>query len=130
LDVIGVKQTGTAVPIYYPVRLLGTLAGLALMYGVTMLWARRLRRTRAGNEVSEPSDWVFLGMLWLVGLTGFLIEIALYAPVEQWGYWVFLVHVAIAMELVLFLPFTKFAHVMYRPAALFFYGWAKKRSGA
>ena len=45
---------------------------------------------------------------------------------QPWGYWVFLVHVAIAMELVLFLPFTKFAHAMYRPVALFFYGLAKQ----
>jgi hypothetical protein len=32
------------------------------------------------------------------------------------------------MELVLFLPFTKFAHAMYRPVSLFFYGLAKDRN--
>lgn len=128
LDVFGIKATGDPVPIYYPVRLLGTLAGLSLMYGVTMLFLRRLQRTRAEIEVSTYSDWAFLVMLWLIGLSGFLIEIGLYLPGQQiWGYWVFLVHVAIAMELVLFLPFTKFAHVMYRPVALFFYGLAKEK---
>jgi len=126
LDIFGVKATGTLVPIYYPVRLLGTLAGLSLMYGVTWLFVRRYQRTKAGLEVSTFSDWAFLVMLWLIGLTGFLIEIGLYLPGEQvWGYWIFLVHVAIAMELVLFLPFTKLAHVMYRPVALFFYGLAR-----
>jgi nitrate reductase gamma subunit len=48
--------------------------------------------------------------------------------VQAWGYWVFLVHVAVAMELVPFLPFTKFAHAMYRPVSLFFCGLAKDRS--
>ena len=37
-----------------------------------------------------------------------------------WGYWVFLFHVAVAMELVLLAPFMKLAHAVYRPIALFF----------
>jgi len=88
---------------------------------------RRWRKTKAGTLVSKPTDWLFLGMLFVIGLTGFLIEVALYVqPVQVWGYWVFLIHVAFAMELVLFLPFTKLAHAMYRPVALFFYGLAKQ----
>ena len=37
----------------------------------------------------------------------------------------FLVHVAVAMELVLLAPFTKFAHAIYRPVALFFVALAQ-----
>ncbi|MBN9375431.1 MAG: 4Fe-4S dicluster domain-containing protein, partial [Cellulomonas sp.] len=36
LELLGVKATGTAVPIWYPSRLLGTVACLSLMYGVTL----------------------------------------------------------------------------------------------
>lgn len=126
MDLLGIKATGTPVPIWYPVRLLGTVAGLALMYGVTWFMIRRWQETRQCNDSSKPSDWLFLVLLWTAGLTGFVIEAALYVePVPGWGYWVFLLHVAIAMELVLFLPFTKFAHVMYRPVSLFFYGLVK-----
>lgn len=125
MDLLGIKATGTPVPIWYPVRLLGTVAGMALMYGVTWFMIRRWQAQQR-NDSSKPSDWLFLVLLWLTGLTGFLIEAALYAePVQAWGYWVFLIHVAVAMELVLFLPFTKFAHAMYRPVSLFFYGLAK-----
>lgn len=128
MDLLGIKATGTPVPIWYPVRLLGTVAGLALMYGVTWFMIRRWQAQQC-NDRSKPSDWLFLVLLWFSGLTGFLIEVALYVePVPAWGYWVFLVHVAVAMELVLFLPFTKFAHAMYRPVSLFFYGLAKDRS--
>lgn len=126
LDIVGIKPTGTMVPIWYPVRLLGTIAGLALMYGVTWFMINRRDKVSSAAKHSSPSDWLFLWLLWLTGLTGFVIEVALYLPgAPAWGYWVFLIHVAIAMELVLFLPFTKFAHVMYRPASLFFYGLAK-----
>jgi len=129
MDLLGIKATGTPVPIWYPVRLLGTVAGLALMYGVTWFMIRRWQAAAKGTETSKLSDWLFLVLLWLSGFTGFLIEAALYVdPVPAWGYWVFLIHVAVAMELVLFLPFTKFAHAMYRPVSLFFYGLAKDRS--
>ncbi|HEY3409761.1 MAG TPA: 4Fe-4S dicluster domain-containing protein [Propionicimonas sp.] len=129
MDLLGIKATGTPVPIWYPVRLIGTVAGLALMYGVTWFMIRRREQAQQGTDTSKPSDWLFLALLWITGLTGFLIEAALYAePVQAWGYWVFLIHVAVAMELVLFLPFTKFAHAMYRPVSLFFYGLAKDRT--
>ncbi len=52
----------------------------------------------------------------------FLIELALYLPqAPTCGYWVFLFHVSLAMELVLLAPLMKFSHAVYRPVALFFY---------
>jgi ferredoxin/nitrate reductase gamma subunit len=131
MDMFGLKPTGTWVPLWYPVRLLGTIAGLSLMYGVTWFMITRWQKRAESSQHSLPSDWLFLALLWLTGLSGFLIEVALYAgPAPMWGYWVFLVHVAVAMELCLFLPFSKFAHAMYRPVSLFFYGLAKDRSAS
>ncbi len=121
LSLIGVKATGTPVPIYYPVRLLGTIAGLAMIYGVTMFLVDRLRRDGQAAKQSEASDWTLLLLLWITGVSGLLLELALYLPhPPAWGYWVFLFHVSVAMELVLLAPFMKFAHAVYRPVALFF----------
>ena len=120
LDIIGIKPTGTAVPIWYPVRLLGTLAGAALIYGTSVLIARRLRKSDRSSVHSTTSDWSFLVLLWLAGVTGFVLELGLYLPqAPAWGYPMFLVHVGVAMALVLLVPFGKFAHVLYRPVALF-----------
>ena len=120
LELVGVKATGTAVPIWYPVRLLGTLAGALLIYGTTVLIVRRLRKSDRSSLHSTMSDWTFLGMLWVAGLTGFVLELALYLPqAPAWGYPMFLLHVGVAMALVLLVPFGKFAHVLYRPVALF-----------
>jgi nitrate reductase gamma subunit len=48
-----------------------------------------------------------------------VLEVALYLPtMSAWGYIVFLVHVVVAMEVIVLLPFTKFAHSVYRPLAL------------
>ncbi len=130
LEIVGLRETGEAVPIWYPVRLLGTVAGVAMMYGVTMLMLRRWRKDGRTVQRSFNSDWMFLWLLWLAGLTGFVIELALYLPqAPLWGYALFLVHVAIAMELVLLLPFTKFAHAIYRPISLFMQSLAQRRAG-
>jgi nitrate reductase gamma subunit/NAD-dependent dihydropyrimidine dehydrogenase PreA subunit len=120
LELAGIKATGTPVPIWYPVRLLGTLAGAALIYGTTVLIVRRLRKSDRTTVHSTTSDWSFLAMLWVAGATGFVLELALYLPqAPGWGYPMFLLHVAVAMALVLLVPFGKFAHVFYRPVALF-----------
>lgn len=127
LALLGIKETGTAVPLWYPSRLIGTVAGLSLIYGVTMFAVNRVRHVNGAAATTKPSDWLLLILLWITGVSGFLIEVALYAPTAPvWGYWVFLFHVAVAMELMLLLPFTKFAHVVYRPVALFFYALASR----
>lgn len=128
LSLAGVKEVGAHVQVWYPTRLLGTLAGVSLVYGVSVLIWNRLARVNRATKISQPSDWLFLVLLWVTGVTGFLIEIALYLPhAPAWGYWVFLFHVAVAMELILLLPFIKFAHVLYRPVALFFHSLAANR---
>ena len=126
LELAGIKATGTPVPIWYPVRLLGTIAGLLLVYGVTMLIIDRFRGANRSVAHSTSADWTLLALLWVTGVTGFVLELALYLPeAPGWGYWVFLFHVAVAMELVLLAPFMKLAHAIYRPLGLFFVALAR-----
>ena len=126
LALAGIKSTGTPVPVWYPVRLLGTVAGIMLVYGVTSLIVERYRAQHRSVKRSTTADWMLLGLLWVTGVTGFILELALYLPqAPSWGYWVFLVHVAVAMELMLLAPFMKLAHAVYRPVALFFVALAQ-----
>jgi hypothetical protein len=37
----------------------------------------------------------------------------------MWGYWILLFHVTVSIELLLLLPFSKFAHAIYRVVALY-----------
>ena len=130
LSLIGVKMPGTPVAIWYPTRLLGTLAGLAMIYGVTMFFIDRVRKDNQSAKNSEPADWMLLVLLWVVGVSGFLIEVSLYLPQPPtWGYWLFLFHVSVAMELILLAPFMKFAHAIYRPVALYYLARAGETEG-
>jgi nitrate reductase gamma subunit/ferredoxin len=131
LALLGIKATGTPVPIWYPVRLLGTVAGVALVYGATVLIIDRARATNRSVVHSTTADWLLLALLWITAVTGFAIELALYLPdAPVWGYWLFLVHVAVAMELVLLAPFMKLAHAVYRPVALFYVAFAERARSA
>ena len=129
LSLTGLRATGTPEPVWYPVRLLGTLAGLAMVAGVSTMILSRLRHANQASAVSHQSDWVFLTLLWVVGVSGLATELALYLPgAPSWGYWMFVAHVSLAMELLVLLPFMKFAHVIYRPVALFFHALASAAS--
>jgi nitrate reductase gamma subunit/ferredoxin len=120
LDIIGIKAIGTFVPLWYPTRLVGTLSGVLFMYGIFLLMSRRLRATEKAFALSRSSDWLFLILLCLSGATGFITEIALYLPgAPAWGYWMFIFHVSVSITLILLLPFTKFAHAIYRVVALY-----------
>jgi ferredoxin len=123
------KVPGSSVPFWYPARLLGTASGLVLLYGTTVAMVRRLTHGGGSSFVhSLLSDWLLLGLLWSVALTGFLLEIAVYQPTgSTWGYVAFLLHVVLALELLILLPFTKFAHMFYRPLALWVFNLSSKR---
>jgi ferredoxin len=120
LELLGIKATGAWVPLGYPIRLLGTLAGLLLIYGTTMALLKRFRKADASSAHSTPSDWSFLILLWLSGMTGFALELSIYLPhPSAWSYWMLLAHLVVVGELLLLIPFTKFAHAMYRTLALY-----------
>ncbi len=125
------KQPYSHVPIYYPMRMLGTISGLFVLYGTTLALVSRIAKKDKYYARSGMSDWLFLGLLWIVTLTGFLVEITVYLPRGSVpAYMVFLVHIVLAMMLVLLLPFTKFAHAVLRPVALFMHELKGKSSRA
>jgi nitrate reductase gamma subunit len=65
---------------------------------------------------------MFLSFLWLAGITGFWLEIAVAFDADLvFTHVVFLIHVIISMQLVILFAFSKFAHAFYRPLALLFH---------
>jgi heterodisulfide reductase subunit A2 len=117
------KDPSSFVSLIYPPRLLGTVSGIFLMYGTSVILFKRAKGKEKTYANSVFSDWWFLVMLWFVGGTGLLLEILVYFPPASQTLRdvLFVVHVAPAIELVALAAFSKLAHVIYRPAALFTY---------
>jgi nitrate reductase gamma subunit/ferredoxin len=117
------KPIGSAVPPWYPMRLLGAAGGTACLYGLTIVLARRIRGSEVPWRKSAFSDWFFPMLLYATVLTGLVTEFAVYLPMGSFGHAVFLIHVVLAMDLIAMLPLTKFAHVLYRTLALVLFAW-------
>lgn len=125
------KTPGSFVPLWYPARLLGTASGLFLLYGTSVAILLRLMK-KGGSSFAQTllSDWLLLGLLWIVTASGFALEVAVYrADGPTWGYVAFLLHVVTAMELLILMPFTKFAHAFYRPFGIWTFHLKARRQG-
>ena len=111
-----------ATDIWWPSRILGTIAGLLLVYGTSLAINYRLKKVTKTYSETRLADWVFLLFLWIAGITGFWLEVSVALNANYlFNHIVLLIHTIISMELVLLFAFSKFAHAVYRPLALFFY---------
>ena len=79
LDLLGLKATGTWVYIWYPIR-----SARHNCRSVAGLWhfaiIKRPAQSGRSSGHSTPSDWAFLILLWLAGVSGFPLEVAIYLP--------------------------------------------------
>lgn len=108
--------------IWWPSRILGTIAGLFMIYGATLAINYRWKKVTKSYSETRLADWVFLWFLWIAGITGFWLELSVAFNADLLiNHIVFTIHTIISMELVLLFAFSKFAHAMYRPLALYFY---------
>jgi ferredoxin len=113
-----VPTNGVAVPLTDPVRLLGTVSGALLVYGALAMMVSRVRKQEVSTRRTQFTDWVFLALLLLAGLTGFLLEAFDYSS-AQWLLNIGLAtHLVVVFELLILAPFTKFSHAVYRPFAV------------
>ncbi len=107
-----------SLPIWDPVKIVGNVGGIALLIGLAQTLTRRRSQPRATGK-STYSDWFFSGLLVLTALSGFSTEILRFAGVRL-AYPSYAVHLVFVFGLFVYFPFSKFAHAMYRPAALAF----------
>ncbi|MBA7614613.1 hypothetical protein ES703_21881 [subsurface metagenome] len=97
-----------------PIKIAGNLGGLFLVCGSVIMIINRFR----GNHLnSNFTDWFFLFALMFLGISGFLIEAARFGNWSS-AYHLYFVHLVLVWLVILYLPYTKFAHFLYRTVAL------------
>ena len=96
--------------------LLGTVGGIGLLIGPAgLLWLNLRRDTNTGDASQKPMDRGFIALLLLTSLTG----LALLVWRDSAAMALLLsVHLGVVMALFLTLPYGKFAHGIFRSAAL------------
>jgi quinone-modifying oxidoreductase subunit QmoC len=117
--------------IWNPWKILANLAAIALIGGCVMAIVNR-RNNEKEAGVSTSFDWIFVWLLLAVGVTGLLTELLRFvadpgvygAEHTVWGgleyvaYAVYFVHLVVVFDLLVYLPYSKFAHIVYRTVAL------------
>lgn len=115
-------------PFLDPAKLIANIGALALVVGCLIAIRDRLKSdTRSGK--STDFDWMFLWILFLVGVTGILTEALRFAQVQTPGYIIYFVHLILAFMLLIYLPYSKFAHLVYRTVALVYAEYSGRGDG-
>ncbi len=107
--------------IYNPFKILGNLSAIALFVGVSWVIYRRYMADQddsPGAGKSSYFDWVFVWILWLVALTGIITEILRLTETASIAYYVYFAHLVVVFFLLVYSPFSKFAHFAYRTVAM------------
>ena len=116
-------------PAPYPLTslpvLLGTVGGIGLLIGPAgLLWLNLRRHPAHGDAQQRPMDRGFIALLFFTSLTG----LALLAWRDSGAMALLLaVHLGVVMALFLTLPYGKFAHAVYRVAALLKYAIERRQ---
>jgi ferredoxin len=96
-------------------------AATAALLGMTLWMALdRWHRRDASHRHSQPSDWWFLGLLHLAALSGIALHVLRMLDLPLATYVVYTAHLMIAVPMLLVeVPFGKWAHLVYRPLAVY-----------
>ena len=108
-------------------RIIGIIGGLLILYGsIYFIW-KRVAKNEEFAEYSHISDWIFIGLVFLTGLSGLLLTSLMYAydfvafksaSMVYWAYVLFAFHLTVVFDLIVIAPFSKFSHAGYRPFVL------------
>jgi len=100
-----------------PWKILANLGGLALAIGCCLMIYERFK----GKDKYSPGtffDWYLIGMLLVVVLTGFFTEVLHYVRLEPHRHIIYFIHLVFACGLLMYLPYSKLAHIIYRAVAM------------
>ncbi|MBZ0263631.1 quinone-interacting membrane-bound oxidoreductase complex subunit QmoC [bacterium] len=105
-----------------PIKILGAVSGTMIFVGSTWLLFRR-NNSEADVGADGYPDQLFLWMIFMVGVTGMLSWLLRLAGNPAIAYSTYFVHMVCVYFLLWYMPYGKFAHMLYRGLALV---WAEQ----
>lgn len=104
-------------PLTNPLKIIGIIGSLLLFSGLTLIIYRWLLRK---SEVGKATyfDWFFVVLLYLITITGITTLLLRLAGAIDLLHWLYLVHLVVFFVLLVYAPFSKFAHLLYRTLAM------------
>jgi len=124
----------------HPMKMLANVGGVLLIVGAGKALLDRKNAPADGYHQSTSFDLIFVWLLLLVGVSGYAVEVFRFVAEGAAGaeaymsgfalpaYGIYFVHLVLVFGLLVYLPYSKFAHMWYRLAAMI-YGEYSGRTG-
>ncbi len=107
-----------------PVKWLANISGVALIIGSFLLIKARMNKP---DQKSAYKDWLLLGLVFGLGVTGMGAQLTRLAGWAGASYTIYFIHLMVIWFTFAYLPFSKLAHLVYRTVAMTYAEYAGRK---
>ncbi len=121
-DIIGLAYPSLHGPISQmnPIKILANVSAIAMIVGIGILWGNRSSMEDEQGVSPTFYDWFLIGEIMAVGVTGLVAELTRLMGLQVLSYLFYYLHLVSVFMLFFYMPYTKFAHMVYRTFAMAF----------
>ncbi|MEN8139942.1 MAG: quinone-interacting membrane-bound oxidoreductase complex subunit QmoC [Thermodesulfobacteriota bacterium] len=121
-DVLGIFIPSMHGPLalYDPFKILANVSAIAMVIGIGILWGNRGAAEEASGAKPTYYDWFLIYEIMAVAVTGIGSELCRLIGIPALAYFMYYLHLVAVLMLFLYMPYTKFAHLVYRTVAMAF----------
>jgi len=120
LVMVFIEKLQSGPEIQWSVHIFGYLASIGLIAGTVYFIRNRLKKNYIQYKKSHGTDWVFVILLFIIVLTGITQHVLHRTGIYEWANVVYIIHLMVVVPWLLRTPFSKWAHLIYRPLAMYF----------
>jgi ferredoxin len=120
LVMVFIEQLQSGPEIQWSVHIFGYLATIGLITGTVYFIRNRFKKNYVQFKKSHGTDWVFVTLLFIIVLTGIAQHIFHRTGLLEWANITYIIHLMCVVPWLLRMPFSKWAHLIYRPLAMYF----------
>jgi hypothetical protein len=116
-----IEQLQRGPDIFWPVHIFGYAATIGLVIGtIYFIRSRIIKSNQVQYKKSHSTDWVFVILLFIIVVTGIIQHLFHRGGMLEAANITYVIHLMAVVPWLLRMPFTKWAHLVYRPLAMYF----------
>jgi quinone-modifying oxidoreductase subunit QmoC len=122
-ELFGIEKQGifnfgvSPYPLSDPLKWIGNISAIALLIGIGLVIINRMGNAEKAG-IGSYYDWLFIGVVATIVVTGTLSELSRMAGVPGLAYPIYFIHLMSIFFLFAYAPFSKMAHMVYRTTAM------------